>query len=140
MTLLKASQKGFTLLELMMVVAIIAILATVAFPNYQNYVRKSHIADATQALASYRVKYEQFFLDNRTYPAASAVCLTITDAAPDSFNIGCASDVGTYTITATGTGLMAGFNYTITQANVRGSTTPWGDNAACWVKKGGGGC
>ncbi len=138
MKLLKA-QQGFTLIELMIVVVIIAILAGVALPNYQDYVRRSHIADAKQALVAHRVAYEQFFLDNRGYPT-SGVCLATDSHAPDAFNIACVSDPTTYTITATGTGIVANFNYTLTQANVRGSTTPWGNNATCWVSAGNGGC
>ena len=134
-------QEGFTLLELMMVAAIIAILAKVALPNYQNYIKKARIADATSALADYRVKYENFFLDNKTYPVASTTCLPTTNAAPALFTVSCVSDVSTYTITATGNGQMSGFVYTIDYTNTKATTnSPWGTSASCWVKGSGGTC
>ena len=71
-------QKGFTLIELMIVVAIIGILATIALPAYSNYVRSGKATEATSTLASARVQMEQHFQDNRTYvggpcPAAGSI-------------------------------------------------------------------
>jgi type IV pilus assembly protein PilE len=146
MDMKKGIQKGFTLVELMLVVVIIGILAKIAFPNYQNYVKKSRIAEATSALSDYRVKYENFFLDNRVYPsnagATTTACLPTTNTVPTAFVITCSSDPTQYTITATGGGQMANFAYTINQANTKATLagTPWGSSATCWVKGSGGQC
>lgn len=51
-------QKGFTLIELMIVIAIVAILATVAIPSYQNYTKKAAITELIQASAPYRSEVE----------------------------------------------------------------------------------
>lgn len=133
-------QSGFTLIELMMVVVIIGILASIALPNYQNYVKKTRIADATAALADYKVKLEQYFQDNHTY--VGFACPNSSVRAPELFTISCGTTLSTtgFKVTATGSGSMASFNYDIDQANVRSSTTPWGDNTACWVKGSGGQC
>jgi len=65
-------QRGFTLIELMIVVAIIAILSTIAYPAYTDYITRGKITEATSALASKRILMEQFFQDNRTYASAPA--------------------------------------------------------------------
>ena len=58
---------GFTLIEVMIVVAIIAILAAIAIPNYTAYVQRSRLTEATSKLSDLRTKMEVFFQDNRSY-------------------------------------------------------------------------
>ena len=64
--------RGFTLLEMMIVVAIVGILAAIAIPNYSDYVKRGKIIEATQRLSEARTKLEQWFLDNRTYVGGCA--------------------------------------------------------------------
>ena len=59
--------RGFTLIELMIVVAIVAILAGVAYPSYRNYILKGNRAAAQAFLMDAAQRQQQYFLDNRTY-------------------------------------------------------------------------
>lgn len=145
------TQNGFTLIELMIVVAVIGILAAVALPSYQDYITRGKIPDATSGLASKRVKMEQFFQDNRTY---LAVAPQTNDCDADNttsqyFDFSCdgAATATTYTLQAVGKATMAGFKYTIDQAGTRvttmsapATTKGWAGNASCWVTKKGGMC
>jgi type IV pilus assembly protein PilE len=66
---LRPGQSGFTLIELMIVVAIITILAAVGYPSYTDYVMRSHRQAAKNAIFQIADRQEQFFLDNRSYAA-----------------------------------------------------------------------
>lgn len=139
------AHRGFTLIELMIAVAIVAILAAIALPSYSEYVRRSRITEAISGLSSMQVKLEQFFQDNRTYSGACAIN-TVAPLPPDTgtFAFTCPTLTATaYTVTATGSGPMSGFVYTVDQANVRATTgvpTGWTGSATCWVLKKDGSC
>ncbi len=58
---------GFTLIELMIVVAIVAILAAIALPAYNNYVARSKLAEAYSELSGLSLSMQQYYQDNRSY-------------------------------------------------------------------------
>lgn len=66
------NQKGFTLIELMIVVAIIAILAAIALPAYQDYTSKSKVTAALADLASHKTQFEMVISDGGTPTVANA--------------------------------------------------------------------
>ena len=69
------AQKGFTLIELMIVVAIIGILAAVAIPQYQNYIAKSQVSRVMGELGALRTAVETCTLDGKlTVGAAATDC------------------------------------------------------------------
>lgn len=147
------SQKGFTLTELLIVIAIIGILTSVALPAYQDYVVRGKIPDATSNLAAKRIAMEQYFQDNRSYYLADAAVPFGLPCASDTttsqyFNFACIpsplpANALAYTITATGKGSMTGFTYTIDQNNTKQTTTVpagWTSSLNCWITKKGGVC
>jgi len=136
------TQKGFTLIELMIVVVVIGILASIGIPSYNDYVTRGKLVEATSALSDGRVKMEQFFQDNRTYDAGGgATCPPAIPAATTNFTYACSGlTAAAYTITATGTGGLAAFSYTINETNAKTSATPWGNSGSCWVTNKGGAC
>jgi type IV pilus assembly protein PilE len=137
---------GFTLIELMMVVAIVGILATIAYPAYTDYVIRGRIPDATSGLAAKRVQMEQFFQDNRTYAGAPACAADAATSRFFTFSCNPAATATTFTLEAVGVGPMAGFGYTLTQANARASNITRGagwenpNPNTCWAIKKGGNC
>jgi type IV pilus assembly protein PilE len=144
-------QKGFTLLEVMIALVVVAILAAVALPSYSNYVKRGKIQEATTNLSTMRTKLEQYYQDNRRYDGACAAgTVAPLPANQKYFTITCggfgASPSQTYTVTATGNDDMAGFVYTINQANVRQTTSvpdpSWASATPvnCWVTRKGGVC
>jgi len=157
--ILQKKQRAFTLIEVMIVVAIVAILAAVALPSYSDYVLRSKLTEAFNALSDARVKMEQSYQDNRRYAktASGTDCPDLvanysTSSALKYFTIGCAVTVATatvdegYTITATG---VAGsptalFIYAIDNKNYKTTTkTKWSATAtttSCWTAKKSGEC
>jgi type IV pilus assembly protein PilE len=59
--------RGFSLLELIVVVVVAGVIAAIAIPSYQNQSRKGRRSAATAALLDATSRQEQFFLDNKTY-------------------------------------------------------------------------
>lgn len=137
-------QKGFTLIELMIVVAIVAILATVIIPSYSDYIKRGKVTEATSNLAGLRVAMEQYYQDNRQYLNGAVCGIGATPTATQNFSYTCVATATTYTITATGQPSMAGFAYTINELNAKVTTAaPAGWGVApinCWVTKPGGTC
>ncbi len=72
---MKQIQKGFTLIELMIVVAIIGILAAVAIPAYQDYIARAQVAEAVELLAGGKTSSAEFVSDKGRWPAAAASVL-----------------------------------------------------------------
>jgi type IV pilus assembly protein PilA len=123
----KAAQKGFTLIELMIVVAIIGILAAVAIPQYQDYVVRSKLAASTTTVDSIKGAMSEGFQANGTFPTgaqltaaginiipATGTTLAVTGGATGSITL-------TYT-TALGTSVPANSSITWNANPAQGDT------------------
>jgi len=117
-------QRGFTLIELMIVVAVVAILAMIAYPSYNDYIMRARRTDAKSALTTAAQAMEKFYTERMTYNGA--VIGTVAPAV---------SEGGFYTIafdTAPGSGTACS-GTTDTNANAtafRLCATPTGAQAS----------
>ncbi|WIT09833.1 type IV pilin protein [Paucibacter sediminis] len=139
---------GFTLIEMMITVGLIGVLGALALPSYRDYVRRGQVPESMTALSDYRIKMEQFYLDNRSYGtgacASGAVSPPWNNFRPGGakyFEFSCElTDSGQgYVLTAKGvSGQAVGHIYTLTQDNARATTLFKGDsmNKACWLMRG----
>lgn len=98
--------QGFTLLELMIVVAVVAILAAVAYPSYRDSVLKGRRAEARTALAELLQQQERFMTQNNTYKT-----FVSTDSVPFRTYAGDNASNSSYKLSAT-------------TCDASGSTTP----------------
>ena len=142
---------GFTLIELMVVVAIIGILAAVGIPQYRDYVVRSKLAEAYTNLSTLRTQAEQYFQDNRRYTGFPCPAPGAEPTGSKYFNYTCPTlTATTYTFAATGiaTEGLNGIVFTIDQANAKATAITGGSPmalngwaaAACWVRNKGGVC
>lgn len=132
--------KGFTLIELMIVVAIIGILASIVYPSYRDSVMRSNRSEGQRELMRIANLEEQFFIDFRTYTA------TMTDMKLNAdpfiteggyYKIDAVindAGVNTFTLKATALGAQAlgdaeCLEFTITDTGAKNATS-----AGCWEK------
>jgi len=142
MTLQK--HRGFTLIELMIVVAIVGILSAIVYPSYQEYVRRAARAEARANILDMAQNQERWFTNDGTYLAIADAPATAqagfknfsgndVDSRKYDIKVEVPAGGATYTITATPSN---GFSdprcerLTLTSAGLKGSTA--GDVATCW--------
>lgn len=102
-------QQGFTLIELMVVVAIVGILAAIAYPSYSSYIARGRRADAQKALLEAMQYMQRYYVANNTYETAAG-----NNTAPDL-------PTGLKTSPASGSGTIS-YNISVSSASTTGFT------------------
>jgi len=104
----RGAASGFTLIELMVVVAIIGILAAIAYPSYLNYVRKTDRSDAESTLLSMGQSLERCYTQNFTYLNCPNVTPTPNPQTTQNgyYTLAATANTNTYALTATAQGVQ----------------------------------
>ena len=146
---MKYRNKGFTLLELMVVLTIISLLAAIAYPSYMGQVRKSRRAEAAIALETMAQAEERFFSRFRTYtslvaapdPCAGQACglgQSSNSTVNDYYALTANGNATSYTLTATASGTQVMDTdcrtFTVNSVGVKsGANESGGDTTeVCW--------
>ncbi|MFT4581670.1 MAG: type IV pilus assembly protein PilA [Gammaproteobacteria bacterium] len=107
---MKKVQKGFTLIELMIVVAIIGILAAVAIPAYQDYTIRAKVTEGLGLASAGKTSVSEFFATNGELPTSnvSAGMATSTSISGNNVSSVAVGTAGVLTITYSGNGVLSG--------------------------------
>lgn len=131
-------KKGFTSIEMVVVIAIIGILAAIAYPSYSDSVMQARRADAKTTLLDLAQRIERFYSENHTYTSVAANVGGTPQASPDGwYTITIVSTASTYTLSAAPLNSQANdsscktFTYNnLGQESVTGGATWTADQ--CW--------
>ena len=132
---IKPIQSGFTLIELMIVVAIIGILAAIAYPGYQEYAMRANRAEARSILLENTQLLERHFTTSNDYSSFGGLIAQSPKTGTAKYGITVAGTATTYTLTAAPEGAMASDSKcgTLTLDNTGAKTSSGSESVEyCW--------
>src|SRR5688572_15049043 len=144
---MNANSSGFTLIELMIVVAVLAIIVVIAYPSYDAFVTRTRRAEAKRELLALATAQERYFTNCNAYAAAldgsQANCTGLGGGAATRttengyYLMSLAGGGGSYTLTATAQGPQARDtvcgNFTLTDTGAK-TVSGTGTVEACWPR------
>jgi len=138
---MRKTERGFTLIELMIVIAIIGILAAIAVPQYTDYVTRSRRTDGQSTLLQVAQELERCYTQFSAYNNTNCAVVTsgaVSQTSPEGYYViaatGTALSASAFTLTATPQGAQATNDSdcpTLT-VNQLGERTPDPDPNNCW--------
>ena len=129
---MKRVQQGFTLIELMIVVAIVGILAAIALPAYQDYIVRSKMSEGVAAIAACKTSVAEYASTKGVFPTdvTSAGCSTLATQYVASTTV---ANTGAITVNTTNTG-AGNCPLTLTPLGVATAITGWTGSTTCSTK------
>jgi type IV pilus assembly protein PilE len=128
------SERGFTLIELMITIVIIAIIVAIAFPSYTEYVQRSRRSDGTSALSRATMVMESCRSDLASYTGCAGRVAATSDEG--FYNLTATVTGSSYTLSATALGVQAKdvkcTTLTLNSQGTKGYTGSAPDAATCW--------
>ena len=129
---MKRIQQGFTLIELMIVVAIVGILAAIALPAYQDYVVRSKMSEVEAAIAACKTSVSEYLSSHNSLPSTNAEAGCSTKASQYVTSASLGFDGAKISYTSQNTGASAECTLNLTPTTSGAQITTWtGTNAVC---------
>ena len=142
-------QNGFTLLELLIVIAIIGILSGIALPAYKDYTQQGRLAAAASTLSTLANQLESHYLETRRYSNEQDLC-NLMDSSDDYFNYTCTLQNNSdqqYLLSASSTNNLSAsktFVLGLNEQGVKNTRIVIGSNVTdefpCWILSSSGAC